>query len=39
LQADNRSAEALDAFKHAKSAGGLSPDLLAFVDQRVKQLQ
>lgn len=39
LQADNRSAEALDAFKRAKSAGGLSPDLLAFVDQRMKQLQ
>ena len=39
LQADNRSAEALDAFRRAKSAGGLSPDLLAFVDQRMKQLQ
>jgi MSHA biogenesis protein MshN len=39
LQADNRSAEALDAFKRAKSAGGLSPDLLAFVDQHMKQLQ
>ena len=39
LQADNRGAEALDAFKRAKSEGGLSPDLLAFVDQRMKQLQ
>jgi MSHA biogenesis protein MshN len=39
LQADNRSAEALDAFARAKSAGGLSADLLAFVDQRMKQLQ
>jgi len=39
LQADNRSAEALDAFRRARSAGGLSADLLAFVDQRVKQLQ
>jgi MSHA biogenesis protein MshN len=39
LQADNRGAEALDAFNRAKSAGGLSPDLLAFVDQRMKQLQ
>jgi len=39
LQADNRSAEALDAFTRAKSAGGLSPDLLSFVDQRMKQLQ
>jgi MSHA biogenesis protein MshN len=39
LQADNRGADALDAFRRARSAGGLSPDLLAFVDQRVKQLQ
>ncbi|MFA5912898.1 MAG: tetratricopeptide repeat protein [Burkholderiales bacterium] len=39
LQADQRSAEALDAFRRAKSVGGLSPDLLAFVDQRMKQLQ
>jgi MSHA biogenesis protein MshN len=39
LQADNRGTEALDAFNRAKSAGGLSPDLLAFVDQRMKQLQ
>ena len=39
LQADSRSAEALDAFRRAKSTGGLSPDLLAFVDQRMKQLQ
>jgi MSHA biogenesis protein MshN len=39
LQADNRGAEAMDAFQRAKSAGGLSPALLAFVDQRMKQLQ
>lgn len=39
LQADNRGVEALDAFRHAKSAGGLSPALLTFVDQRMKQLQ
>ena len=39
LQADNRGVEALDAFRRAKSAGGLNPDLLAFVDQRMKQLQ
>ena len=39
LQADRRGAEALDAFRRAKSVGGLSPDLLAFVDQRMKQLQ
>jgi len=39
LQADKRSAEALDAFRRARAAGGLNPDLLAFVDQRLKQLQ
>jgi len=39
LQADNRGAEALDAYRRAKSAGSLSPALLAFVDQRMKQLQ
>lgn len=39
MQADKRDAEALDAFRRARAAGGLSPDLLAFVDQRVKQLQ
>ena len=39
LQADNRGTEALDAFRRAKAAGGLSPDLLSFVDQRMKQLQ
>ena len=39
LQADNRGAEALDAFGRAKAAGGLSSDLLSFVDQRMKQLQ
>jgi MSHA biogenesis protein MshN len=39
LQADGRSADALDAFRQAKSVGGLTPDLLAFIDQRMKQLQ
>ena len=39
LQADNRGTEALDAFARAKAAGGLGPDLLDFVDQRMKQLQ
>ena len=39
LQADNRGAEALEAYRRAKTAGGLSPPLIAFVDQRVKQLQ
>ena len=38
LQADNRDAAALDAFRRAKAAGGLSPALIAFVDQRMKQL-
>jgi MSHA biogenesis protein MshN len=39
LQADNRGTEALDAFRRAKAVGGLSQDLLGFVDQRMKQLQ
>ena len=39
LQADDRSAEALDAFSRAKVAGGLSPELQAFVDQRLGQLR
>ena len=39
LQADKRDAEARDAFKRAKSAGGLGPDLVSFIDQRLKQLQ
>jgi MSHA biogenesis protein MshN len=39
LQADSRGADALDAFRRARSAGGLNSDLLAFVDQRMKQLQ
>lgn len=39
MQADDRGTEALDAFTRARAAGGLSPDLLEFVDQRMKQLQ
>ena len=39
LQAENDQAAALDAFRRAKAAGGLSPELIAFVDQRMKQLQ
>jgi len=39
MQADKRDAEALDAFRRARAVGGLSPDMLAFVDQRLKQLQ
>jgi len=39
LQAENNAAAALDAYRRAKAAGGLSPALIAFVDQRMKQLQ
>ncbi|MDO9192399.1 MAG: hypothetical protein Q7U12_05840, partial [Undibacterium sp.] len=39
LQADGRNKEALDAFGYAKSGNGLSPDLLAFVEQKITQLQ
>ncbi|HEY6721247.1 MAG TPA: tetratricopeptide repeat protein [Burkholderiales bacterium] len=38
-QAVGQSKEALEAFTRAKSAGNLAPDLLAFVDQRLRQLQ
>jgi MSHA biogenesis protein MshN len=38
-QAVDQPKEALEAFKHAKSAGNLAPELIAFVDQRLKQLQ
>lgn len=34
-----RQKEALDAFTTAKSAGSLAPELLTFVDQRLRQLQ
>ena len=39
LQAVERRKDALEAFTRAKSAGNLAPDLLAFVDQRLRQLQ
>ncbi len=39
LQALNRNAEAQDAFRRAKATNTLNADLLAFVDQRLKQLQ
>lgn len=39
LQAADQPREALDAYTRAKSAGNLAPDLLAFLDQRLKQLQ
>ena len=38
LQASDRGAEALDAFRRALSSGSMSPELQAFVEQRVKQL-
>jgi MSHA biogenesis protein MshN len=39
LQSLNRNSDAAEAFRRAKSSNTLSPDLLAFVDQRLKQLQ
>ena len=39
LQADGRNQEALDAYKQAKGGNGLSPELLAFVEQKISQLQ
>lgn len=39
FQAAERSKEAVEAYSRAKSAGNLAPELLAFVDQRLKQLQ
>ncbi|HEY6241857.1 MAG TPA: tetratricopeptide repeat protein [Burkholderiales bacterium] len=38
-QAVGQPKEALEAFTRAKSAGNLNPNLLAFVDQRLRQLQ
>ena len=39
LQSVGRPKDALEAFTRAKSAGNLAPDLLAFVEQRLRQLQ
>src|SRR6266853_1941506 len=39
LQAVGRPKDAQDAFTRAKSAGNLAPDVLSFVDQRLRQLQ
>ncbi|AZP11496.1 tetratricopeptide repeat protein [Undibacterium parvum] len=39
LQADGRRPEALEAYLRAKSLTGLSPDLVAFVEQRIAALQ
>lgn len=38
LQAENRYREAREAFSRAKAANTLSPELQAFIDQRLKQL-
>jgi len=34
----NRRAEALDAFRQAQAAGNMGPELTAFVEQRIRQL-
>lgn len=39
LQSLNRNTEARDAYRSAKSSGNLKPELQAFVDQRLQQLQ
>ncbi|WP_158597903.1 tetratricopeptide repeat protein [Noviherbaspirillum saxi] len=39
LQADQKIADAQEAFRRAKSSNGLSPELQAFVDSRLSQLQ
>jgi MSHA biogenesis protein MshN len=38
LQAEKRDAEALDAFRKARSSGSLSPELASFVDAKIQQL-
>ena len=38
-QAAERPRDALDSFRRAKATGSLAPDLVTFVDQRLKQLQ
>jgi MSHA biogenesis protein MshN len=39
LQAEQKTADAQEAFRRAKSSNGLSPELQAFVDARLSQLQ
>lgn len=39
LQAANRASDAQDAFRRARAANNLSPELAAFAEQRLKQLQ
>ena len=38
LEADGRGAEARDALQRAKATGTLSPELAAFVEQKLRQL-
>ena len=38
LQADNRPSEARDAYNRARASGTLTPELQAFVEQRLRQL-
>jgi MSHA biogenesis protein MshN len=38
LQAEKRDAEALDAFRKARSSGALPPELASFVDGKIQQL-
>lgn len=39
LQADGQSAKAAEIFRRARQSGSLSPELQAFAEQRLKQLQ
>lgn len=39
LQSVNRTADAQDAYRRARTADNLSPELAAFADQRLRQLQ
>ena len=39
LQALGRNTDAQDAFRRARASNTLNPDLQAFVDQRLRQLQ
>ena len=38
LQADQQASQARDAFTHARSSGGLTPELQAFVERKLEQL-
>jgi MSHA biogenesis protein MshN len=39
LQASGRNAEAVEALQHARGGTNISPDLIAFIEQRLKQMQ